>query len=87
MHEIALGPERCDGGGGEAKRRLAEALTLLRTPSGYGRQSPSLAVANKQQGLVARYIAELRLTPAARVRVPMKDSRPADGEDATDRTE
>ena len=69
----------------EAERQLAETPTLLRTPAGYVQQSPWLTIANKQLELMARYMAELGLTPSSRSRlalqVPtgpkMRDSSPA----------
>ena len=53
----------------EAEERLAETPTLFKTPSGYVQQSPWLTVANKQLELMARYMTELGLTPAARSRL------------------
>ena len=53
----------------EAERQLAETPTLLRTPSGYVQQSPWLTVANKQLELMARFMAELGLTPSSRSRL------------------
>lgn len=55
----------------EAERRLAETPTLLKTPSGYVQQSPWLSVANKQMELMARFMAELGLTPSARSRLAL----------------
>ena len=56
----------------EAEEKLAETQALLKTPSGYVQQSPWLAVANKQLELMARYMAELGLTPSARMRIAVK---------------
>jgi P27 family predicted phage terminase small subunit len=53
----------------EAEERLQETPMLLKTPSGYAQQSPWLTIANKQLELMARYMSELGLTPAARSRV------------------
>jgi P27 family predicted phage terminase small subunit len=53
----------------EAEEKLAESPMLFKTPSGYPQQSPWLSIANKQMELMARYMAELGLTPAARSRI------------------
>ena len=60
----------------EAERWLAETPALLKTPSGYVQQSPWLGVANKQLELMARFMAELGLTPSARMRVPAMQAEP-----------
>lgn len=56
----------------EAEEKLRETPPLLKTPSGYVQQSPWLSVANKQLEQMARYMAELGLTPTARTRVAVK---------------
>ena len=48
----------------EAERKLAETPTLLKTPAGYVQPSPWLAIANKQLELMAKFMAELGLTPS-----------------------
>ncbi|AZQ67636.1 phage terminase small subunit P27 family [Silicimonas algicola] len=53
----------------EAEEQLQKTPMLLKTPSGYVQQSPWLSIANKQMELMARYMAELGLTPSARRRV------------------
>lgn len=67
----------------EAERKLAETPTLIKLPSGYIQQSPWLAIANKQLELIARYAAELGLSPVSRGRVTIRKPassrpRPAD---------
>ncbi|AZQ67107.1 phage terminase small subunit P27 family [Silicimonas algicola] len=53
----------------EAEEQLQRTPMLLKTPSGYVQQSPWLSIANNQMELMARYMAELGLTPSARRRV------------------
>jgi len=53
----------------EAERKLQETPTLLKTPSGYVQPSPWLAIANKQLELMAKFMAELGLTPTSRARL------------------
>ena len=60
----------------EAERKLAETPTLLRTPSGHVQPSPWLSIANKQLELMAKFMAELGLTPAARTRIAAFSPRP-----------
>lgn len=60
----------------EAEERLKETPALLKTPSGYVQQSPWLTVANKQMELMARFMSELGLTPAARTRVAQHAEAP-----------
>ena len=48
---------------------MAETPLLIRTPSGYPQQSPWLSIANKQLEVMARFMAELGMTPASRSRV------------------
>ena len=50
----------------EAEKALKTSPPLLRTPAGYVQQSPWLMISNKQMELMARYMAELGLTPSAR---------------------
>ncbi|MEZ5913471.1 MAG: phage terminase small subunit P27 family [Paracoccaceae bacterium] len=57
----------------EAEEQLRKTPPLLKTPSGYVQQSPWLAVANKQLELMARFMAELGLSPAARARLGLPD--------------
>ncbi len=56
----------------EAERKLKETPMLLKLPSGYVQQNPWLAVAHKQLELMAKYMAELGLSPVARTRVDAK---------------
>jgi P27 family predicted phage terminase small subunit len=56
----------------EAERRLAETPVLLKTPAGYVQQSPWLTVSNKQLELMARFMAELGLTPSSRSRLAIQ---------------
>ena len=61
----------------EAERKLKETPVLLKTPAGYVQQSPWLSIANKQLELMARYMAELGLTPTSRSRLAVQiDARP-----------
>lgn len=53
----------------EAERKLQQTPPLLKTPSGYVQQSPWLTIANKERELMARYMAELGLTPSSRSRL------------------
>jgi P27 family predicted phage terminase small subunit len=53
----------------EAELKLKETPVLLKTPSGYVQQSPWLSISNKQLELMAKFMAELGLTPAARTRL------------------
>jgi len=56
----------------EAEQRLKETPPILRMPSGYIQQSPWLTIANKERELMARYMAELGLTPSARSRLAVQ---------------
>ena len=56
----------------EAERKLAETPVLLKTPAGYVQPSPWLAIASKQLELMARFMAELGLTPSARSRLAIQ---------------
>ena len=47
----------------EAERKLAETPPLLKTPAGYVQASPWLAISSKQLELMAKFMAELGLTP------------------------
>jgi phage terminase small subunit len=49
--------------------KLRETPKLIRTPSGYVQQSPWISIANKQLGLMGRFMAELGITPTARSRI------------------
>ncbi|MEL6599949.1 MAG: phage terminase small subunit P27 family [Pseudomonadota bacterium] len=53
----------------EAERELAKTPTLLRTPSGYVQPSPWLAIANKANEQMLKWMAEIGLTPSSRSRV------------------
>jgi P27 family predicted phage terminase small subunit len=56
----------------EAERKLKETPVLLKTPAGYVQQSPWLTVSNKQMELMAKYMAELGLTPSSRRRLAIQ---------------
>ena len=56
----------------EAERKLLETPLLLKTPAGYVQQSPWLTIANKERELMAKYMAELGLTPSSRSRLAIK---------------
>jgi P27 family predicted phage terminase small subunit len=45
---------------------------LLKTPAGYVQPSPWLAIASKQLELMAKFMAELGLTPSARSRLAIR---------------
>ncbi len=53
----------------EAERKLKETPILIKLPSGYIQPSPWLAIANKSQELMLRYLGELGLSPVSRARV------------------
>ena len=63
---------QCYGRWVDAERRLAETPLILRMPSGYIQQSPWLTISNKQLELMAKYMAELGLTPASRSRLAIQ---------------
>ena len=56
----------------EAERKLKETPILLKTPAGYVQTSPWLTIANKERELMARYMAELGLTPSSRSRLSVQ---------------
>jgi P27 family predicted phage terminase small subunit len=56
----------------EAERKLAETPAILKTPSGYVQASPWFAIANKQLELMAKFMAEIGLTPSARSRLAIQ---------------
>ena len=56
----------------EAERKLAETPALLKTPAGYVQASPWLGIANKQLELMAKFMAELGLTPSSRSRLAIQ---------------
>lgn len=56
----------------EAERKLAETPVILKTPAGYVQPSPWLAIANKQLELMAKFMAEIGLTPSARSRLAIQ---------------
>ena len=60
---------QCYGRWVEAERKLAETPVILKTPAGYVQPSPWLAIANKQLELMAKFMAEIGLTPASRSRL------------------
>lgn len=70
---------QCYGRWVEAERKLTETPPLLKTPAGYVQVSPWMTVANKQLELMAKFMVELGLTPAARSRlaIQMPDSATA----------
>lgn len=53
----------------EAERKLQDTPPLLKTPAGYVQVSPWLTIANKEREFMARYMAELGLTPSSRTRL------------------
>lgn len=53
----------------EAEENLARTPALIKTPSGHVRQSPWIGIANRQLEIMAKFMAELGLTPSARSRV------------------
>ena len=53
----------------EAEKKLAETPVFLKTPAGYVQQSPWLTISNNQMELMAKYMAELGLTPSSRSRL------------------
>jgi P27 family predicted phage terminase small subunit len=59
----------------EAERKLAETPVILKTPAGYVQASPWLAIANKQLELMAKFMAEIGLTPSARSRLSVQMPR------------
>ena len=63
---------QCYGRWVEAEQKLAETPAILRLPSGYIQQSPWLTISNKQLELMAKYMAELGLTPASRSRLAIQ---------------
>jgi P27 family predicted phage terminase small subunit len=62
----------------EAEEQLRKTPLLLKTPSGYVQQSPWLSIANKQMELMCRYMGEMGLTPAARLRVAVRGGHEPD---------
>ena len=56
----------------EAERKLAETPPLLKTPAGYVQASPWLAISSKQLELMAKFMAELGLTPSSRSRLAIQ---------------
>ena len=56
----------------EAERKLAETPALLKTPAGYVQASPWIGIANKQLELMAKFMAELGLTPSSRSRLAIQ---------------
>jgi P27 family predicted phage terminase small subunit len=63
---------QCYGRWVEAEEKLASTPAILRLPSDYIQQSPWLTIANKQLELMAKYMAELGLTPASRSRLAIQ---------------
>ena len=66
---------QCYGRWVEAERKLAETPVILKTPAGYVQPSPWLAIANKQLELMAKFMAEIGLTPSARSRLSVQMPR------------
>jgi P27 family predicted phage terminase small subunit len=56
----------------EAERKLKDTPVLIKLPSGYIQPSPWLGIGNKQLELMAKYVAELGLSPVSRTRVEAK---------------
>jgi P27 family predicted phage terminase small subunit len=56
----------------EAERKLTDTPPLLKTPAGYVQQSPWLTIANKERELMAKFMAELGLTPSSRSRLAIQ---------------
>ena len=56
----------------EAERKLAETPVILKTPAGYVQPSPWLAISSKQLELMAKFMAELGLTPSSRSRLSVQ---------------
>ena len=56
----------------EAERKLAETPVLLKTPAGYVQPSPWLTISSKQLELMAKFMAELGLTPSSRSRLAIR---------------
>lgn len=56
----------------EAERKLRETPPLLKTPAGYVQISPWLTIANREREVMARYMAELGLTPSSRSRLSVE---------------
>ncbi len=56
----------------EAERELVETPVLLKTPAGYVQPSPWLAISSKQLELMAKFMAELGLTPSSRSRLAVQ---------------
>jgi P27 family predicted phage terminase small subunit len=59
----------------EAELKLAATPPILKTPAGYLQVSPWMTVANRQMELMARFMGELGLTPAARSRLAVERPR------------
>jgi P27 family predicted phage terminase small subunit len=56
----------------DAERKLTDTPPLLKTPAGYVQQSPWLTIANKERELMAKFMAELGLTPSSRSRLAVQ---------------
>ena len=63
---------QCYGRWVEAEEKLATTPAILRMPSGCIQPSPWLTIANKQLELMGKYMAELGLTPASRLRLAIQ---------------
>jgi P27 family predicted phage terminase small subunit len=63
---------QCYGRWVEAERKLTETPVILKTPAGYVQPSPWLAIASKQLELMAKFMAEIGLTPSARSRLAIQ---------------
>jgi P27 family predicted phage terminase small subunit len=55
----------------EAERKLHGTPILIKLPSGFVQQNPSLTIANKQLELIHKYLTEFGLSPVARSRVSL----------------
>ena len=53
-------------------QRLAETPPLLKTPAGYVQTSPWIGIANKQLELMAKFMADLGLSPSSRSRLAIQ---------------
>ena len=63
---------QCYGRWVEAERKLAETPVILKTPAGYVQPSPWLSISTKQLELMAKFMAEIGLTPSSRSRLAIR---------------
>ena len=68
----------------EAEERITDRGLVIRTPSGYPQQVPSISIAQKYQRLMNQFAEQFGLTPAARSRIIASgsDGAPVDEMDA-----